>query len=151
VLASKLGVCFEGALLPLSVTTVGMLSLIPGLIVTGVMEDDYYLLAGFLSYSVRSLPPLTARGVCAFWCAFACAVACGDLTLSLGDVQSGCAVMAQVLQVIDSAAVTLILCFAEKPEILEAKYPLLYARFRSLCDPPPPPDHPDNTHQPLEP
>ncbi|ELR15331.1 uncharacterized protein ACA1_221320 [Acanthamoeba castellanii str. Neff] len=92
-----------------------MLSLIPGLIVTGVMEDDYYLLAGFLSYS------------------------------------SGCAVMAQVLQVIDSAAVTLILCFAEKPEILEAKYPLLYARFRSLCDPPPPPDHPDNTHQPLEP
>jgi hypothetical protein len=141
VLASKLCVCFEGALLPLSVTTVGMLSLIPGLFVTGVMEDDYYLLAGFLSYSV-----LTARGVCAFWCA----VACGDLTLSLGGVQSGCAVMAQVLQVIDSAAVTLILCFAEKPEILETKYPLLYARFRSLCDPPPP-DHPDNTHQPLEP
>jgi len=66
------------------------------------------------------------------------------LSLSLDDVQSGCAVMAQVLQVIDSAAVTLILCFAEKPGILEAKYPLLHARFRSLCDPPP--DHPDNSH-----
>jgi len=54
----------EGALLPLSVTTVGMLSLIPGLVVTGVMEDDYYLLAGFLSYSVSSLPP-THRCACA--------------------------------------------------------------------------------------
>jgi hypothetical protein len=52
--------------------------------------------------------------------------------------------MAQVLQVIDSAAVTLILCFAEKPEILAAKYPLLHARFRSLCDPPP-----DSLHQQL--
>jgi hypothetical protein len=43
--------------------------------------------------------------------------------------------MSQVLQVTDSAAVTIILCFAEHPEILEREYPLLYARFRSLCDP----------------
>jgi hypothetical protein len=34
---------------------VGVLSLIPGLIVTYVLENDYYLLAGFLSYSVRAL------------------------------------------------------------------------------------------------
>jgi hypothetical protein len=62
----------EGALLPLSVTTVGMLSLIPGLVVTGVMEDDYYLLAGFLSYSVSS--HLTAH-LCV--CRCVCGCVCG--------------------------------------------------------------------------
>ncbi len=40
--------------MPLSTIVAGTLTLVVGLTVTHVLEGDYYLLAGMLSFSVRS-------------------------------------------------------------------------------------------------
>lgn len=115
-------VASAGSILPLSVTMVAVLSLIPGLIVTSLLEDDYYLLAGFLSHAVRASRPEEIGVMLTTW-------------PCVCTMQMGSAVMTQVLQVLDSAVVTIIQCFAEHPDNLERINPLLHARFKSLCYP----------------
>ena len=46
--------------------------------------------------------------------------------------------MMQVLQVVESSVVTIILCFAEEPQVLRRNHPRLYDSFKriygSVCD-----------------
>ena len=46
--------------------------------------------------------------------------------------------MSQVLQVVESSVVTVILCFAEQPQVLRQSHPRLYDSFKdiygSVCD-----------------
>lgn len=91
-----------GGILPLSNIVAGTFTLVVGLTITYVLEGDYYLLAGMLSYS------------------------------------AGGSVMMQVLQVAESSVVTIILCFAEEPQVLRRNHPRLYDSFKriygSVCD-----------------
>jgi hypothetical protein len=52
--------------------------------------------------------------------------------------QAGTSVMSQVLQVVESSVVTIILTFAEEPQVLRRTQPRLYDNFKriygSVCD-----------------
>lgn len=87
-----------------------------GLLTIHLLEGDFYLLAGILAFAVRICPTSPSYR---------------DCVLTYG-YQSGASAMSQVMQVVESAVVTIILGFATKPHLLQEHHPRLYSYFEQI-------------------